>query len=110
MVDYTKPAMRDETWRRWKGGTKLAEDLRNFYTNPRVWTRLGQANPMTPIPPANTPAGDVRKQWALHGLKRTSRLRMSSRGRKMMIMKLGGSIPGEDKERSLARQSGAMLP
>lgn len=46
MVDYTKPTMRDETWRRWKGGKKLADQLRDFYTNPRVWARLGQAAPM----------------------------------------------------------------
>lgn len=41
MVDYTKPAMRDESWRRWKGGKKLADDLRVFYTNKRVFDRLG---------------------------------------------------------------------
>lgn len=45
MVDYTKPAMRDESWRRWKGGQKLADELRTFYTNKRVFDRLGQSVP-----------------------------------------------------------------
>lgn len=52
MVDYTKPAMRDESWRRWKGGAKLAEDLRQFYTNKRVWDRLGMAS--SPISSSTT--------------------------------------------------------
>lgn len=46
MVDYTKPAMRDESWRRWKGGAKLANQLRDFYTSKRVFERLGQAVPL----------------------------------------------------------------
>lgn len=44
MVDYTKPAMRDETWRRWKGGKKLADDLRTFYTAKHVFGRLAANN------------------------------------------------------------------
>lgn len=54
MVDYTKAEMRDESWRRWKGGAKLSEQLRDFYTNKRVFdrlaadaARLGTASPST---------------------------------------------------------------
>lgn len=46
MVDYTLPQFRDETYRRWEGGDKLAADLRAFYTNKRVFDRLGQSVPL----------------------------------------------------------------
>lgn len=52
MVDYTKPAMRDETWRRWKGGKKLADELRNFYTAKHVFDRQAALNPASPGPVA----------------------------------------------------------
>lgn len=52
MVDYTKPAMRDETWRRWKGGKKLADELRTFYTAKHVFERQAALNPALPGKPA----------------------------------------------------------
>lgn len=65
MVDYTKAEMRDESWRRWKGGAKLSEQLRNFYTNKRVFdrlaadaARLGTASPST----ANDPAPNLGRK------------------------------------------------
>lgn len=109
MVDYTQPTMRDETWRRWKGGQKLADELRAFYTNQRVFDRLAIANPMAPTVVPGTPAENIRKQWALHGPNRTSRLRMSSGGRRLFMEKLAGRTAGEDKERAAALQSGATL-
>lgn len=44
MVDYTKPTMRDESWRRWKGGKKLADELRTFYTAKHVFGRIAAQN------------------------------------------------------------------
>lgn len=46
MVDYTKPQYRDESWKRWKGGDQLAKDLNAFYTNKRVFDRLGAQQPL----------------------------------------------------------------
>lgn len=45
MVDYTKKEMRDETWRRWKGGAKLAAELAAFYTAKRATNRIAANNP-----------------------------------------------------------------
>lgn len=44
MVDYTKKEMRDETWRRWRGGKKLADDLRAFYTSKTAMDRVARNN------------------------------------------------------------------
>lgn len=52
MVDYTKPAMRDESWRRWKGGDKLAKELAAFYTAKRATQRIAANNPTFSGPPA----------------------------------------------------------
>lgn len=46
MVDYTKKELRDESWLRWKGGSKLASELRNFYTAKSVFARLGEKVPL----------------------------------------------------------------
>lgn len=51
MVDYTKPEMRDATWRIWKGGQKLADELRSFYTKKNVFDRIAAQNPMGPATP-----------------------------------------------------------
>lgn len=121
MVDYTKDVMRDETWRRWKGGTKLAEDLRNFYTNPRVFARLAaQGNPMGPSSAVAAGASDWKKEaregWLRHmlgmgpGRNPGGRFGLSPSGKQMLFNKLSGSTPGEDRERAAARQSGATLP
>lgn len=48
MVDYTRPAMRDESYRRWKGGQKLANELRLFYTSKARLDQIAASNPMAP--------------------------------------------------------------
>lgn len=77
MVDYTKKKYRQESWFRWKGGKKLADELRTFYTNKRVFDRLGQSVPMVPSPkpkcrlcgairrlfPASRGSIAARRQW-----------------------------------------------
>lgn len=73
MVDYTKKELRQESWLRWKGGAKLAEDLRQFYTNKRVWDRLAAQNPLAPTAGSGG-AGSActgcakRRQWLLKQL------------------------------------------
>lgn len=44
MVDYTKWPMRDESWRRWKGASKLAKALTAFYTTPSAMKRIAANN------------------------------------------------------------------
>lgn len=117
MVDYTKPTMRDETWRRWKGGQKLADELRAFYTHKRVFDRLGA---QVPLAGASSPATQAARKglWARvaamqaksPGGKFAARLASSPRGR-MMVEFLSGrdTTPGEDKEAAAAAQSGVTL-
>lgn len=71
MVDYTKKTMRDETWRRWKGGKKLANELRNFYTAKHVFDRQAALNPATPGPPAAN--GEFHQTRRVSELLRRSR-------------------------------------
>lgn len=64
MVDYTKMPMRDESWRRWKGGAKLAADLAAFYTAKRVTDRMALQNPGFSANPApNGQLGDKRAAY-----------------------------------------------
>lgn len=64
MVDYTKPELRDESWWRWKGGSKLATELRNFYTAKHVFDRLGQSVPLAADKPS-TAVWDKRRPLRL---------------------------------------------
>lgn len=61
MVDYTKPAMRDESWRRWKGGAKLSEALKVFYTTPAAAARIASMNAVTPVKATLGRNGEVKK-------------------------------------------------
>lgn len=42
--DATKKERRDESWRRWKGGQKLADQLRVFYTSKSALDRIAWHN------------------------------------------------------------------
>lgn len=120
MVDYTKPAMRDETWRRWKGGSKLADELRNFYTNERVWKRQAVQNPMGPaLPPAASAA--LKGRYGVYGDKRPTMADgkygffggnvMHSGGamRSRALARMMLSHKSAEEQRSPASQSGATL-
>ena len=48
-------SMRDESWRRWKGGTKLADELRVFYTSKGAMDRIARNNAVGGLA-AGTPA------------------------------------------------------
>lgn len=109
MVDYTKDVMRDETWRRWKGGQKLADELKAFYTNKRVFDRLAISNPMGPTLPASVAQpmtrGDRLKKL---GVGRNVPTWANARAVGAIFGGLGATA-GEAKERAAARQSGATL-
>lgn len=65
MVDYTKKEMRDESWRRWKGGAKLAKELRVFYTTKKALDRVAFHNPgWTDKPAANGETKQKAARWS----------------------------------------------
>lgn len=53
MVNYARKEMRDETWRRWRGGKKLADDLRAFYTSKTAMDRVAKNNGFGSSPSPN---------------------------------------------------------
>ena len=118
MVNYSNPLMRDETWRRWKGGQKLADDLRNFYTSKRVFDRLGQQVPLASGAGAAAAAGATgmtRGQFKRDLLRKMlvggsgNRMGVSPAGRGMLFDKMFG--PRDDGTNvDQVRQSGATLP
>lgn len=72
MVDYTKPAMRDESWRRWKGGKKLADQLRVFYTSKSALDRIAWHNANAGLSASSgklSPNGDIRSAVRREALK-----------------------------------------
>lgn len=71
MVDYTKPAMRDESWRRWKGGSKLAKDLNAFYTAKRATDRIAWHNSQAGLSAGSKPSanGDLLQSTRREALK-----------------------------------------
>lgn len=108
MVDYTKPEMRDETWRRWKGGQKLADDLRAFYTNQRVFKRLAFQNPMAP-----TPGNPVAQEFKNKKMRLRERIELrdvnSNRTRALRRAAQLAQKPAPAATPAV-RQSGATLP
>lgn len=84
MVDYTKKEMRDESWRRWKGGKKLAEDLRIFYTSKRALDRIAANN-------------------AGHGMADAKPERNGRGQRLRLVQRLHQNSPGQRNMRNLRR-------
>lgn len=96
MVDYTKPAMRDESWRRWKGGKKLADELRLFYTSKTALDRIARATALaTGKPAANGDTSAKRKYSTFRLLMEADRLGKGQSRKAMQIAR-----------RSLGRNAG----
>lgn len=119
MVDYTDPLMRDESYRRWKGGAALAEELRKFYTSPAALQRIARNNAMGPALPAA--AEKLRKlgmrarpkQWNSRNKTDSGNDTLAQArgriGRKQMLQQMLNRRSVE-QERSPSSQSGAFLP
>lgn len=112
MVDYTDPLMRDETYRRWKGGSKLADELRKFYTSPAALKRIAANNASAMGPGLPPKAMDIAKHpWSAKMNKRNRRMFGDRRGgnpnRLLLLQKL--SRRSAEEEKSPSSQSGATL-
>lgn len=58
-------SQRDESWLRWKGGDKLAADLRLFYTAPHALKRLGESQPFQAATKSMSNGKRVIANWYL---------------------------------------------
>lgn len=91
MVDYTKPGMRDETWRRWKGGQKLADELRSFYTAKHVFGRIATQNAVLGSPSSTATTDAQAERQKMRGQMINAFFGRGPEGQKLS---LGGYRPG----------------
>lgn len=107
MVDYTGRARRDESWRRWRGGKKLATDLRVFYTTKTALDRIAWHNKQAGVSAGarSSPNGEFRsmlRDMALRvfsGLKDGSWRTSVESARSSSAKGRGAPLPGRDAPR-----------